>query len=411
MGSAGLSATPNQTTPQVPSRRRRWAFRLAAVLFGLIVACIVAEIAARVLKIAVYPPVEWVAEKVEEYKQRPDSRMIFDEHTGWSPRPGNVTHQGMYQYESHGIRSRSPKADYSETPAKGVTRIAIFGDSFAHCDDVPIEQSWGHHLETMAGTADARVEIVNFGVSAYGMDQAFQRWRYLGKRFRPKIVLFGFQAENVARNVNLLRGFYVRYTGIPFSKPRFILDDRGRLKAINDPTLPVDSVPSVMANMEDWDLARHEWFYNPEEAEPEWWQHSRVLSVLAERFGEASKRSSGQHYYLFQKDQEPERVTLQILREFRDEVQKQGGQFYVVHLPKKSDLHRLATGRRLIYERLWSLIAKEHRTIDPLAALQTAAEKDGLEALYAAPKRAHYSDAANRIIAKTIAEALRGERK
>lgn len=406
-----MNAPANATGTQQPRKRRRWAFRCAAVILGLLAAFGIAELAARMLKIAVYPPVEWVAEKVAEYEQHPGSRMIYDEHTGWSPRPGVVTHKGMYQYESHGIRSRSSKRDYAEQPAEGVTRIAIYGDSFTHCDDVPFEQSWGHHLQSALNENGGNVEVVNFGVSAYGMDQALERWRYLGNRYSPRIVLFGFQGENVARNVNLLRGFYVRYTGIPFSKPRFILDADGRLQAINDPTLPVDVVPSVMANMGDWDLAKYEWFYNPEESEPKWWQHSRVISLLAERFGEQTELDAGKHYWLFEPDDEPERVTLAILRAFRDEVEKRGGRFFVVHLPKKSDLQRLASGRRLIYERLWSLIVKEHRTIDPLSQLQAAADRDGRDALFADPKHAHYSDAANRIIAARIARELHTSRR
>ena len=68
------------------------------------------------------------------------------------------------------------------------------------------------------------------GFSAYAMDQAFLRWKTLGRKYSPDIVLFGFQAENVNRNVNMLRAFYVAGTGIPFSKPRFILSNEGRLR-------------------------------------------------------------------------------------------------------------------------------------------------------------------------------------
>ncbi|MFQ5733557.1 MAG: hypothetical protein ACE5KM_16585, partial [Planctomycetaceae bacterium] len=326
---------------------------------------------------------------------------------GWSPRPGVVSREGMYQYESHGIRSRSAKSDYAARPPAGIRRIAIYGDSFAHCDDVPFEHSWGYHLETAFHEDGGHSEVLNFGVSAYGMDQALQRWRYLGKRFSPAIVLFGFQGENVARNVNLLRGFYVRNTGIPFSKPRFLLDAHGRLQAINDPTLPVDTVPSVMANMTDWDLARHEWFYNPAESAPRWWHRSRFVSLLVERFRNHSEPDNGDPYGVFEPGGEPERVTLQILREFREDVEKRRGRFYVVRLPKKSDLQRLARGRPLASARLWAKIAAEHRTIDPLPALQAAVARDGLDSQFAAPKHAHYSDAANRIIARKIADALR----
>jgi len=391
------------------------------MLFGLLLAFLCAEIIVRMMGQTdadgnffyenrpiggIHPQVEWVREKIEQQKQNPDSRMIADPHTGWSPRPGGVTHEGMYRYESHGIRCGPAMTDYNEQPQPGVTRIAVYGDSFAHCDDVPLEQSWGEHLQALRNAGGRPTEVVNFGVSAYGMDQAFQRWRHLGKAFAPQIVLFGFQAENVNRNVNLLRGFYVFHTGIPFSKPRFILGESGRLKVINDPTLPVETVPDVMANMDDWQYAKHEWFYNPADFEQRWWHRSRFLSLLVDWWTDTDEPGISRAPSVFQPGGEPVRVTLQILREFRDEVEAQGGRFVVVHLPKRSDLHRLNTGRGLIYERLWRRIQEEHVTVDPRDSLMQAAEDDSFKSLYAAPKHAHYSDAGNRIIAEMIQREL-----
>ena len=46
-------------------------------------------------------------------------------------------------------------------------------------------------------------EIINLGVSGYGMDQAFLRWQKLGKKFKPDLVIFGLQMENVRRKALL----------------------------------------------------------------------------------------------------------------------------------------------------------------------------------------------------------------
>lgn len=437
----------NNTKTSRQHKRRRWLLRSGALLFGLLLAFAAAEVAVRVLGETdadgnffwkekpvgdIHPQVAWVREKIDEYKANPYSRMIADRHTGWSPRRGVVTHNGMYRYDSHGIRCDASMKGYTLQPAPGVTRIAIYGDSFAHSDDVPIEKSWGRHLQdalnaeggkrkTEGGKRTTRggsrpplttrhspltthhsFEVVNFGVSAYGMDQAFLRWRYLGKQFSPRIVLFGFQAENVNRNVNLLRGFYVMHTGIPFSKPRFILDGSGRLKAINEPTLPVDSVPDVMAGMDDWKYAKYEWFYNPADYRRRWWNGSRFVSLLVDWWTHAEEPGISRAEPVFRPDSEPQRVTLQLLREFRDEVQAQGGRFVVVHLPKKSDLQRLRSGRGLVYELMWTQIEREHATVDPLPALLKSAEGESLDVLFAAPKHAHYSDRGNRIIADVI---------
>jgi hypothetical protein len=413
--------TPANSKTSPRRKRRRWLFRGAALACGLLLPFIAAEVALRFRGQTdadgnffwkgralggIHPQVAWVREKIDEYHANPDSRMIADPHTGWSPRPNVTTHKGMYRYESHGIRCGTPPKDYALTPAAGVTRIAIYGDSFAHADDVPIAESWGRHLENALNGSGRKFEVINFGVSAYGMDQAFLRWRHLGRRFSPQIVLFGFQAENVNRNVNLLRGFYVMHTGIPFSKPRFILDGSGRLKAINEPTLDVDAVPGVMADMDHWKLANYEWFYNPEDYRQRWWHRSRFLSLLVDHWPGAEKPGISRAQSVFEPDGEPERVTLRILREFGDEVKSQGGQFIVVHLPKKSDLQRLRSSRGLVYERLWRLIEREQITVDPIRQLLKAAEGKSLDVLFASPRHAHYSDRGNRIIADTIATRL-----
>ena len=427
-----MPVTPPDSKTPPRRQRRRWLFRGAALACGLLLALAAAEIAVRLMGQSdddgnffwkgkavggIHPQVAWVREKVEDYHANPDSRMIADPHTGWSPRPNVTTHKGMYRYESRGIRCGTPAKDYALAPAAGVTRIAIYGDSFAHADDVPFEESWGRHLENALDSAGRKTEVVNFGVSAYGMDQAFLRWRHLGRKFSPRIVIFGFQAENVNRNVNLLRGFYVMHTGIPFSKPRFVLDGSSarsgirknsatRLKAINEPTLDVDAVPDVMANMDDWPLAKHEWFYNPDDYRQRWWHRSRFFALLVDRWTGAEEPGISRAESVFQPDGEPERVTLAILREFRKEVQAQGGRFFVVHLPKKSDLQRLRSGRGLVYKRLWRLIEREHAAVDPQRQLLDAAKGKSLDVLFAAPKHAHYSDRGNRIIAKAIAKRL-----
>ncbi len=406
------------------SKRRRWLFRLIAVGCGLLLASGVAEIAVRMIGVTdadgnfwfrerpvggIRPQVEWVRKKIAEYKANPRSRMMADRRTGWSPRPGVTTHDGMYRYNAEGIRTPTNHTAYSAEPAQGVLRIAIFGDSFAHCDDVPFEQSWGDHLQRLLNEAGVKAEVINFGVSAYGMDQAFLRWRELGSRYKPHIVLFGFQGENVARNVNLLRGFYMVNTGIPFSKPRFIIAGE-RLKAINLPTLPVDSVPDVMADMEHWEFAKYEWFYNPRDYERRFWEHCRFLALVVDELTDRTEPGISRAAPLFSPDGEPAQVTRQILREFRDDVQQQGGRFYVVHLPKRGDLQRLNSDRGLKYGQLWQHIAAEHAVIDPLDALWEASEDSSFKSLFAAKKYAHYSDKGNRLLAAVIAERLKNRK-
>ncbi len=132
---------------------------------------------------------------------------------GWTIQPQGTFE--IYKANSQGIRAEK---DYESAPVAGVTRIAAFGDSFTHSDEVAFSDSWPQKLSSL----NPDLEVLNFGVSGYGLDQAFLRFEKEGKQFHPKVVLICFLSENIARNVNVFRPFYGD-THFPFAKPRFLL--------------------------------------------------------------------------------------------------------------------------------------------------------------------------------------------
>ena len=343
------------------------------------------------------PPVTAIAETLTKYQTTNTTRMIYDAETGWKPRPHISTHGGNYRYNAAGIRS--PPKTYSIQSANGTLRIALFGDSFTHGDDVPFDDTWGAQLEVKLNELGTPAEVINFGVSAYGMDQAFLRWQTLGRSYSPHIVLFGFQAENVNRNVNILRAFYAGGTGIPFSKPRFVHDDDGTLRLINSPTLSLDRVPQVMANMDSWELAEYESFYDETWFGKRFWHTSRALSLAVERL---SEDEPGRRIAPYRLDAEPVRVTLALLRKFRRDVERHNAQFDIVHLPTQSDLKRLLQQHGCAYQQLLERVQQQQILIDTQPRLLAAARAESLESLF----QRHYSAAGNKIIAEVIAEFL-----
>lgn len=290
------------------------------------------------------------------------------------------------------------------SPRPGVLRIALFGDSFTHGDDVPYDQTWGAQLNAALNERGIPAEVLNFGVSAYGLDQAMLRWRTLGRAYRPHVVLVGFQAENVHRHVNLLRGFYVPQTGIPFSKPRFILDADGELRPVNLPTLPLDRVPHVMARLDEWEFGAHEYFAPRFSQRRAPWQRSRLFLLLADVGGrEREIASQSSRRTIFSLDAEPARVTRELLRRFEHEVKADGAQFAILHLPTRNDLKLLLGRHALPYEELLKAISAEQRLIDPQGALVEAAVADSLDALFT---RQHYSRKAGGILTSVLLDQL-----
>lgn len=166
--------------------------------------------------------------------ERRSQYIEFDSDLGWSIKPGG---QGeIYTANQAGLRGDQ---EYTINPTEGVTRVATFGDSFVHGDDVANYQTWQHHLEKRL----PKLEVLNYGVGGYGVDQALLRYRKRGSEYNPGIVLIGFQTENLSRHVNRFRPFYFRQTGLPLAKPRFkMAGDRLTL------------IPTGLSQAEDYQL-------------------------------------------------------------------------------------------------------------------------------------------------------------
>ena len=119
---------------------------------------------------------------------------------------------------SQGIRGNK---DYSLIPSNGIVCLSTFGDSYTHGDGVGNEDTWQERLNNLA----SNIEVLNFGVNGYGLDQSFLRYQRDGIKFNSHIVLIGFLSENILRNLNVFRPFYMPKTGVPLGKPYFTLSE------------------------------------------------------------------------------------------------------------------------------------------------------------------------------------------
>ena len=276
-------------------------------------------------------PVNELRGQVEGYIANKDiAVVIYDEWTGWTFRPNSVRQGGEFTINSAGFRSQR---DFDPSPPADTLRIAVFGDSFTAGDDVRDDEIWAVLLERGLNEAGIRTEVLNFGVGAYGMGQAYLRWQRLGKRFSPDIVIFGLQPENLKRNVNVFRQLLHR-SGPAFSKPRFALID-GELQLLNVPTLPPEHLMDVFENFSDHPLAPYEFYYQSRFRATRWWSGSRLLSLVFEALRQAEDEPD-----IYRPGSEGGELGKAIIDAFAQDVHEAGSAFVVLHLPLQSHLIR-----------------------------------------------------------------------
>lgn len=316
-----------------------------------------------------------------------DTFLAYDADLGWSPRPHARSTTGPFRVNGDGIRA---EREIALEPPPGTLRVAVFGDSFAFGDEVGPDETWAAALERGLVAHGVAAEVLNFGVNAYGLDQAYLRWRRDGRRFRPGVVVFAFQPENVLRNLNVFRPLYYAGTEVPLSKPRFVV--RGdALELLNVPALPPDELLPVLEAMPQHPLFAYEGFYAPW-YQRHWWLGSRLAAVAATvTIGRAAAE--------FRLDPESRELARRLVTRFASEVASDGAAFVVVHLPRREDLEARRAGRSVWYDALLRDDLAPLGVADPTSAVAT------VDPTLFAP-RGHYSPALNAIVGAALTEPV-----
>lgn len=351
-----------------------------------------------------HPPRAAFGEVLERSRER-RAYLVHDPDLGWAPAPGGRSGNGAYAYDEAGRRVGPEQAESPESPeSPGQLHVGLFGDSFTHGDDVAFEGSLGaalaRRLERPGG-----VRVSNFAVSGYGMDQAFLRWRAVHTEAEFDIVVFGFQAENVLRNLNILRLLLYPRTGLPFSKPRFVLEPDGP-RIVNHPSLEPAAIPECLADLDRWPLGRYESFYEPERYRDVLWRRSRLLALVDGFFGSGPADGGARRELApyTAPGTEGHALARWIVASFRDEVEASGARFVAVHLPRQADVRDVAAGRALEYAPLEAELREGTEWVDPLPEFVRHGEP---AELFVSPDAwAHYSAEGNDTVARVLAEQL-----
>ena len=265
--------------------------------------------------------------------------------------------------------------DVAPAPSPGRVRIVCSGDSFTLGYGVGDEHTWPYLLAGL----DPRLETVNMGQGAYGVDQIYLWYLRDGADLGHRVHLFAFVHDDFRRMTSS--------DFLGYEKPYLALEG-GALEVRNVP------VPERR-------------FY--------WWWHVRVRPALGEMrivrlFGGEGARPGPVGDALAESDVAA--VTLQVFRDLDRVDRSKGSVFVPVFLPMRADYRPLAADR-------WRLsLARQVRAegmpfIDLVERLR-ALPRDQVERMFIRQDAlkyrgaaGHYTEEGNARIAAMILEEMR----
>lgn len=250
-----------------------------------------------------------------------------DSELGWTVIPNGRTSDGRYEANAQAARARAGVV-YATEPPPGRRRVVAVGDSFTHGDGVANEQTWAHRLEQLRGD----LEVVNLGVPGYGTDQAFLRWRRDAASLHADFAVLGIWPENVCRNLNLVRYFLQPASGFS-GKPRFLVGADG-IELIGSPVLEGEALVAALAGGSRPPVMAHEFWAEPADVEPRWFQGSRLMRVV-HTLGRVYERRAQRHRLYDGTDPRGIEITVAIAERFATEARARGAEPIVLLIPMR----------------------------------------------------------------------------
>jgi len=155
----------------------------------------------------------------------------YDRTKGWDLKPGlkdlKVFEDKTLNSNSEGVRGNR---EYSNPKKRGTKRILVIGDSFTFGEGVSDNETYPSYLQ---GLFPEYVEVINLGIHGYGHDQMLIKLEELGRRYQPDLVVLGFFAEDMERNLLDFRDY---------AKPQYVLKE-GELRLTH---VPVPTVRELL---------------------------------------------------------------------------------------------------------------------------------------------------------------------
>lgn len=271
----------------------------------------------------------------------------YDRQLGWN----------LPEAECNNLGTRR-KTDY---PLKAVYKLKTFGDSFTYGAEVRVNETWQAYIEAETGW-----DCLNYGVGAYGTDQALLK--YEASNVPSEYAILGILCENIGRTASVYPAFYMREWTPP--KPRFILHGDS-LNLLPNPINSPDSAHLLLdRRFINWLKSRDYWPYYYEHilgapARLQWPALYTVLGHLPFFVKRAyievknfccpdfeSETESFKYYHLYKKPNEIFSVFTRLIDRFVEVSRKRHEQPVIVIFPDQFSLELIERYGRSPYRPL-----------------------------------------------------------
>jgi len=263
----------------------------------------------------------------------------------------------------------------------------------------------------LAAVEHADLEVLNYGVPAYGHDQAYLRFRREATAFAPQIALMGVTCHTIGRNLNAVTREFDAAAFAP--KPVFRVAPDGSLAHVPIPLArPEDARDWIADPLGSFALARHDYDYEPLVIENPLHDVSAALRIgialstrLHRRYLDPERPFRGVARRAVCNERSPGfRIATGLLRRFRDEASAAGLVPGALVLPEADGLRARAEGGTATCDPILAF-CREHG-IDCLDAAEPLLALDApLAAAFA--KGGHYAAPGNAAVARWLVPRLR----
>ena len=151
----------------------------------------------------------------------------FDPELGWVRKP-NTEHLENGKYGKVKWTTNFSGARTNPEFEKTESKISCYGDSFAFCRQVNDDETWEHYL-----SKTFMINVQNFGVGNYGLDQTLLRLKREYTLNPTKIVIIGVVPDTISRILSMWKHYYEYGNTLGF-KPRFKISNND-LELIKNP--------------------------------------------------------------------------------------------------------------------------------------------------------------------------------